>query len=289
MLIPVSSSAGGLWTTIKISIIKLFSRKPELHLSALVWFLSATVADVLITGTLVINLVCAKLWVKICANVHDSQSRRKTGFSATDDAISRIIRSGSSLNLCTNMTHCSKQWRSRLGCWREFWAATWITFVFLLCPVPSLLLAMWSSLWVSSNWRGRIDSRYSFPFVPALPVRKYSEHLWVPFFWGPTFGCTANCLVRTFSHLFMGLWMNFLFSRNFIWDLALTKLYANCLLSTLNARADIKESTSHQSGQCHQISTTGGASRRAVRFCRSHPPSPSWRCQPIPIFIRILT
>ena len=31
--------------------------------------------------------------------------------------------------------------------------------------------------------------------------------------------------------------------RNFIWDLALTKLYSNCLLSTLNARTELKESS----------------------------------------------
>ncbi|KAL9710040.1 hypothetical protein Ac2012v2_007102 [Leucoagaricus gongylophorus] len=152
-ILSLVSLAGGLWTTIKIIIIKLFSRKPELHLSALVWFLSATVADVLITGTLVINL-----------------SRRKTGFSATDDAISRIIR----MTVQTGM----------------------LTALFAVGDVI---------------------------FFMTLP--------------------------RT--------------ALNFIWDLALTKLYANCLLSTLNARADIKESTSHQSGQCHQISTTGGASRRA--------------------------
>lgn len=49
--------AGGIWTTVKIIMIKSFSRKPELHWSALVWFLSACVADVLITLTLVFNLV----------------------------------------------------------------------------------------------------------------------------------------------------------------------------------------------------------------------------------------
>jgi hypothetical protein len=54
ILLPL---AGGLWTTIKIVLIKLFSRKPELHWSALVWFLAACVADVLITVTLVMNLV----------------------------------------------------------------------------------------------------------------------------------------------------------------------------------------------------------------------------------------
>jgi len=62
---PCTISAGGLWTTIQISIIKLFSRKPELHWSALVWFLSATVADVLITVTLVINLVCTEVWIEM--------------------------------------------------------------------------------------------------------------------------------------------------------------------------------------------------------------------------------
>lgn len=41
-------------------------------------------------------------------------------------------------------------------------------------------------------------------------------------------------------------------SSNFLWDLALTKLYANCLLSTLNARASSKESSSfNNAGQNH--------------------------------------
>lgn len=48
---------GGAWTTAMIVKIKLFSRKPELHWSALVWFLSACIADVLITGVLVLTLV----------------------------------------------------------------------------------------------------------------------------------------------------------------------------------------------------------------------------------------
>lgn len=56
-LIRPQPPAGGLWTTIMIIIIKLFKRKAELHWPALMWFLSATVADVLITGTLVMNLV----------------------------------------------------------------------------------------------------------------------------------------------------------------------------------------------------------------------------------------
>lgn len=38
-------------------------------------------------------------------------------------------------------------------------------------------------------------------------------------------------------------------SRNFIWDLALSKLYANCLLSTLNARASLNDFTMNSSAQ----------------------------------------
>lgn len=151
-ILSLVSLAGGIWTTILITIIKLFKRKPELHWPALMWFLSATIADILITITLVINL-----------------SRRKTGFAATDDAISKIIR----MTVQTGM----------------------LTALFAVGDVI---------------------------FFMTLPST----------------------------------------ALNFIWDLALTKLYANCLLSTLNARAGLKEMTSHQSGQRHQISTTGGNSRR---------------------------
>ncbi len=52
-----SLTAGGAWTTGLLVKIKLFSRKPELHWPALVWFLSACVADVMITIVLVLTLV----------------------------------------------------------------------------------------------------------------------------------------------------------------------------------------------------------------------------------------
>lgn len=52
-------TAGGFITGVKIAKLKLFADKPELHWSALLWFLTACVADLLITGTLVWNLVCA--------------------------------------------------------------------------------------------------------------------------------------------------------------------------------------------------------------------------------------
>ena len=54
------------------------------------------------------------------------------------------------------------------------------------------------------------------------------------------------------------------FFRNFIWDLALTKLYSNCLLSTLNARASLQELTGYSaSGARHAVSTD--RNRRLVR------------------------
>ena len=50
-------AAGGIWTTERLVAIKVFARKPELHTPALVWFLSACIADVLITISLVFTLV----------------------------------------------------------------------------------------------------------------------------------------------------------------------------------------------------------------------------------------
>lgn len=69
------SFAGAIWTSVKITIIKVFARKPELHPPALLWFSASCVVDVLITASLVRSL-----------------SQRKTGFTDTDGAIDRIIR-----------------------------------------------------------------------------------------------------------------------------------------------------------------------------------------------------
>jgi len=52
--------------------------------------------------------------------------------------------------------------------------------------------------------------------------------------------------------------------RNFIWDLALSKLYSNCLLSTLNARASLQFS-SRSTGDYHSAprhNPVGVGSRR---------------------------
>lgn len=46
-----------MWTAYDIVEIKLFSRKPELHTPALLWFLTACAADILITVVLVFALV----------------------------------------------------------------------------------------------------------------------------------------------------------------------------------------------------------------------------------------
>ncbi|KAF5335883.1 hypothetical protein D9757_015140 [Collybiopsis confluens] len=74
---------GGLITGVKIAILKLFAKKPELHWSALLWFLTSCVADLLITGTLVRTL-------------------RKTGFGATDTMIDKLIRLTVQTGMITN-------------------------------------------------------------------------------------------------------------------------------------------------------------------------------------------
>lgn len=131
-VLAFTSLAGGLWTSAKLVIIKVFVRKPELHTSALIWFLASCVADVLITGTLVLSL-----------------TKRKTGFVATDTVIDKIIR-------MTVQTGA-------------------ITSLFAIGDVLFFML------------------------IPG--------------------------------------------AFNFIWDLSLAKLYTNCLMSTLNARATLNDTT----------------------------------------------
>ncbi|PPR03729.1 hypothetical protein CVT24_007377 [Panaeolus cyanescens] len=158
-IFSIVSTVGGVWTTVRLVQVRLFSRKPELHWPALVWFLAACISDVLITLVLVFTL-----------------SKRKTGFVATDDAISKIIR----------MT-------VQTGMLTAFFAIGDVVF---------------------------------FMTLPVMPISR-----------------TAL---------------------NFIWDFALSKLYSNCLLSTLNARAELQELTGRHS-QKH-VSTTGGD------FAMDHPP-----------------
>ncbi|KAJ7713422.1 hypothetical protein B0H16DRAFT_1810437 [Mycena metata] len=127
----VASFAGGLWTAIKVQMLREFIKKPLLHNSALLWFLAACVADVLITISLVKTL-----------------SQKKTGFAATDSVLDRIIR------MTIQTVRCSASWTS------------------------------------SASWHCR-------------------QH----------------------------------YAVNFVWDLALSKLYSNCLLSTLNARHKLNDAS----------------------------------------------
>ncbi|KAJ7725486.1 hypothetical protein B0H16DRAFT_1332675, partial [Mycena metata] len=46
-IFAVATLTGGLWTTVKVAIIKELAHKPELHSSALLWFLASCVADIL--------------------------------------------------------------------------------------------------------------------------------------------------------------------------------------------------------------------------------------------------
>ncbi|KAH7870154.1 uncharacterized protein C8R40DRAFT_1018187, partial [Lentinula edodes] len=127
VMLALASSAGGFITGVKIAKLKLFADKPELHWSALLWFLTACVADLLITGTLVWNL-----------------AQRKTGFAITDSVVDKIIRMTVQTGMITNKIS-------------------------------------------------------SISFAQSLT----------------------------------------LLDRNFLWDLTLAKLYTNCLMSTLNARAGL--------------------------------------------------
>ncbi|KAJ7770954.1 hypothetical protein DFH07DRAFT_805816 [Mycena maculata] len=86
VVLALTSLAGGLYTSARVALLKLFALKPHLHAGALVWFLASCVADVAITVTLVLTL-----------------SNRKTGFAATDGVIDRIIRTTIQTGLVTSL------------------------------------------------------------------------------------------------------------------------------------------------------------------------------------------
>jgi hypothetical protein len=154
--LSLASLAGGFITGIKILILKLFVKKPELHWSALVWFLPSCVADLLITFTLVRSL-----------------SQRKTGFTSTDSMIDRLIR----LTVQTGM----------------------ITAICALGDVA---------------------------FFLALPHT----------------------------------------ALNFLWDLTLSKLYTNCLMSTLNARSSLRGNSTQGASSGVIMNPLESARRPDLRF-----------------------
>ncbi|KAJ3743535.1 hypothetical protein DFH05DRAFT_1618737 [Lentinula detonsa] len=136
VVLAFTSATGGFITGIKIVILKLFIKKPELHWSALLWFLPSCVADILITVTLVRSL-----------------SKRKTSFSVTNSMIDKLIRSN---------PHSFQDFND-LDC----------------------------ALHIVTVQTGDVACFMALPHTAI----------------------------------------------NFIWDLALAKLYTNCLMSTLNARS----------------------------------------------------
>ncbi|KAJ3741268.1 hypothetical protein DFH05DRAFT_1528115 [Lentinula detonsa] len=155
IILALASTVGGVITGVKIAILKLFIKKPELHWSALLWFIPSCVADLLITFTLVRSL-----------------SKRKTGFGATDTAIDKLIR----MTVQTGM----------------------ITY------------GAWYSLQQDSSQFSQIS---------------------------------AICAIGDVA-FFMALPHTAL---NFLWDLSLSKLYTNCLMSNLNARSRILNASQNAS------------------------------------------
>ncbi|KAJ6465289.1 hypothetical protein C8R45DRAFT_1173698 [Mycena sanguinolenta] len=135
------TTAGGVWTATTIQILRQFAKKPLLHNSALLWFLAACAADILITVSLVMTL-----------------SQNKTGFSATSSVLDRIIRSIFSLDIS-------------------------------------------------------LSSDQLF----------YSQHYAVS------------------KYLLDYLFVDISTDVDLVWDLSLSKLYCNCLMSTLNARERLRQ------------------------------------------------
>ncbi|KAF8167049.1 hypothetical protein K438DRAFT_247458 [Mycena galopus ATCC 62051] len=145
-VLAVASFAGGVWTATMVQILREFAKKPLLHNSALLWFLAACVADILITVSL---------------------RQKKTGFSTTDSVLDKIIRT----TIQTGM----------------------ITALFSILDVACFMV------------------------LPHYAVA---------------------CSVINNTPLTSTI--------DFVWDLSLSKLYSNCLMSTLNARLKLN-SASHQS------------------------------------------
>ncbi|KAJ3752097.1 hypothetical protein EV360DRAFT_75657 [Lentinula raphanica] len=164
--LALASSVGGFITGIKIARLKLFADKPELHWSALLWFLTACVADLVITGTLVWNL-----------------AQRKTGFAITDSVVDKIIKI--------------------------------LTFLAILIAQPT------SSICAIGD----------VAFFMALPHT--------------------------------GL--------NFLWDLTLAKLYTNCLMSTLNARASLLRHSQNSSSGAQRNAREPSMPRGSLRISRLRP------------------
>ncbi|KAJ7772791.1 hypothetical protein B0H14DRAFT_3508898 [Mycena olivaceomarginata] len=180
-VLAVASFTGGVWTATMVQILRRFAKKPLLHNPALLWFLSACVADVLITVSLVRTL-----------------SKKKTGFSATDSVLDKIIRTTIQTGMIT-------------------WSA-----------VQHIGRCV---LYDSS---GKSRSRVLL-FTVVIVSRSITP-------------CTFSRVPLTK----LKLDLRGPLARNFVWDLSLSKLYTNCLMSTLNTRQRLSSNTSQQSSSGFQ-------------------------------------
>ncbi|KAF7335884.1 hypothetical protein MSAN_02325400 [Mycena sanguinolenta] len=175
-VLAMASFAGGVWTATMVQILREFAKKPLLHNSALLWFLAACVADILITVSLVMTL-----------------TKKKTGFSATDSVLDTIIR----MTIQTGM----------------------ITALFSILDVACFMI---------------------LPASAAHPrCRRPSDQLFA----------------RSITPYF-------------VWDLSLSKLYSNCLMSTLNARERLNSSSNQSTFRArHSVlisPTRSGPGKQAI-------------------------
>ncbi|KAJ6449891.1 hypothetical protein C8R45DRAFT_947170 [Mycena sanguinolenta] len=171
-------TAGGVWTATIIQILRQFAKKPLLHNSALLWFLAACAADILITVSLVMTLECEhRLALPL-------QSQNKTGFSGTDSVLDKIIR----MTIQTGMI--------TYGSTRK-----------LFFQRLRLLRALFSLLDVAC-----------FMILPASLIHIYSR-------------CGSSDQLFDPQH----------YTVNLVWNLSLSKLYCNCLMSALNAREGLRQ------------------------------------------------
>lgn len=173
MIIMIGFSGGGAWTTVLILKVKVFARKPELHWPALLWFLSAVVSDVMITVVLVITLVSMlSVIVSKITKCAEYKNKRKTGYTATDDVISKIIRGELRLLDWWEGLDClSSQRLFRRACWRML-----LIFHVLTSPSEakpgSALFAIGDVIFFMSEYSYSSDTiRPLITVFSALPVR----------------------------------------------------------------------------------------------------------------------
>lgn len=141
-LLSLVSLAGAVWETHTIAVVKVFAKKPDLHWPAVLWLGASAVVDVFITISLTVAL-----------------SRRKTGYSGTDDAIRKIIRVTVQTGLITALFAILD-----VICFFAVSHAA-INFIFGF-PLSKLYTnALVSSLNARAGWNGPLSSAATAPSV----------------------------------------------------------------------------------------------------------------------------